>query len=423
MKETLIAFSQHAKTHRGPVTLDLKRHFPSLIGCMIWTLTPNHFNFILPGVGYGMVQVPTVAPLLMYFTNKFGLANGISAAGAAVGMTVLPPLTEYWIQQYSWRGASIILGVINLHTTVAGALMRPPSSCKDKSSYSLLFGNDDEEAAQISLTKYVRPIKQFALMIKDRLSLGVFLKHPRFMLYQFIFLLAGIQFAGWHVFLVPNALSQDVNSVDAAFLASIGGLGNFIGRGFNGPLLDHHIFSDSMLFVLDHLICAIALLFDPLAHEYATMGILAFWAGLTIGCSYALCVVIAKNLAEEEKYIMPAVGWTHFSMGFGALIGGPLVGKNALTKDIKKKDFFSLNSTIFCMKWVSFYSTYYLWSPDLKRYKANSYHLIWLINELQCLSLHLKTIAVNNVTNRWRNHNHKTTKISELNKIIELYEL
>ena len=35
----------------------------------------------------------------------------------------------------------------------------------------------------------------------------------------------------------------------------------------------------------------------------------------------------------------------------------------------------------------------------------------------------LKTIAVNKVTNRWRNHNNKTTKISELNKTIELYEL
>ena len=38
-------------------------------------------------------------------------------------------------------------------------------------------------------------------------------------------------------------------------------------------------------------------------------------------------------------------------------------------------------------------------------------------------SLQLKTIAVNKVTNRWRNHNNKTTKISKLNKIIELYEL
>ena len=40
-----------------------------------------------------------------------------------------------------------------------------------------------------------------------------------------------------------------------------------------------------------------------------------------------------------------------------------------------------------------------------------------------CTNTYLRTIAVNKVTNRWRNHNNKTTKISELNKIIELYEL
>ena len=40
------------------------------------------------------------------------------------------------------------------------------------------------------------------------------------------------------------------------------------------------------------------------------------------------------------------------------------------------------------------------------------------------LTIHcLKTIATNKVTNRWCNHNNKTTKMSELNKIIELYEL
>ncbi|XP_072031791.1 monocarboxylate transporter 13-like [Amphiura filiformis] len=91
----------------------------------------------LAGVGYGMVQVPTVAPLLMYFDDKFGLANSISAAGGAVGMIVLPPLTERMIENYTWRGASMLLGVASLHTTVAGALMRPPSSFKRKDRISV----------------------------------------------------------------------------------------------------------------------------------------------------------------------------------------------------------------------------------------------------------------------------------------------
>ncbi|XP_072031788.1 monocarboxylate transporter 13-like [Amphiura filiformis] len=283
------------------------------------------FYLSLAGVGYGMVQVPTVAPLLMYFTDKFGLANSISAAGGAVGMIVLPPLTERMIDNYGWRGASIILGVASLHTTVAGALMRPPSSFKEKRSYQQIYGKDDapqDGTPYESLTK----VKRFAKLMQEQLSIDVFRKRPRFVVYQFIFLLAGVQFAGWHLFLVPNALSQDIALFDAAFLASIGGIGNIIGRAFNGPLLDHNIFSDAMLFVLIHLVCALSLLLDPLATEYPLMAVLAFWAGLTIGASYAVTIVIAKNLAEEEKYIMAAVGWTHFFMGFGAVIGGPLVG-------------------------------------------------------------------------------------------------
>ena len=35
----------------------------------------------------------------------------------------------------------------------------------------------------------------------------------------------------------------------------------------------------------------------------------------------------------------------------------------------------------------------------------------------------LRAIALDIVTNRWRHHNNKTTKISELNNIIKLYEL
>ena len=48
----------------------------------------------------------------------------------------------------------------------------------------------------------------------------------------------------------------------------------------------------------------------------------------------------------------------------------------------------------------------------------------WFVFKVQNrLVSFLKTIALDKVTNRWRNHNNKTMKISELNKIIELYEL
>ena len=57
------------------------------------------------------------------------------------------------------------------------------------------------------------------------------------------------------------------------------------------------------------------------------------------------------------------------------------------------------------------------------RKEETLYHIYRLIHKSHRLKNNLKTFAVNKVTNRWRNHNNKTTKISELNKIIELYEL
>ena len=75
--------------------------------------------------------------------------------------------------------------------------------------------------------------------------------------------MAAVQFTGWHLFLVPNALAHGVPLVDAALLASIGGIGNIIGRAGTGPPIDRNIFSDTMLFALIHLSCAVALFSSP----------------------------------------------------------------------------------------------------------------------------------------------------------------
>ena len=43
-----------------------------------------------------------------------------------LGMFVWPPLTRYLIDEYSWRGATMILGAISLNGVVCAALLRPP---------------------------------------------------------------------------------------------------------------------------------------------------------------------------------------------------------------------------------------------------------------------------------------------------------
>ena len=50
---------------------------------------------------------------------------GVAAAGSGVGGFVFPPLVNFLLETYSWRGAFIILGAIMLNIVICGSLFRP----------------------------------------------------------------------------------------------------------------------------------------------------------------------------------------------------------------------------------------------------------------------------------------------------------
>lgn len=63
--------------------------------------------------------------MVLYFEKRRSLALGIAAAGVGVGAFILGPLTNFLIEEYNWRGATLILGAIHLNMSVTGLLFRP----------------------------------------------------------------------------------------------------------------------------------------------------------------------------------------------------------------------------------------------------------------------------------------------------------
>ncbi len=63
--------------------------------------------------------------LQRYFCKKRKLAAGIFTAAFSIGLLSWPILTELLIQTYSWKGAMIILGAVQLNGFACGALLRP----------------------------------------------------------------------------------------------------------------------------------------------------------------------------------------------------------------------------------------------------------------------------------------------------------
>lgn len=76
-------------------------------------------------MGFALSYTPAVAMVNTYFNKRKALAYGIAMSGRAIGIFILPPLLQYLINLYSWRGALLILGGLVSNLCVCGSLMRP----------------------------------------------------------------------------------------------------------------------------------------------------------------------------------------------------------------------------------------------------------------------------------------------------------
>lgn len=81
---------------------------------------------IISGIGLGIGYVTAVVSIAFWFDKKRTFATGIGASGTGIGTFLYAPFTQWLIEYYGWRGATLILAGTMLHTCVFGALMRDP---------------------------------------------------------------------------------------------------------------------------------------------------------------------------------------------------------------------------------------------------------------------------------------------------------
>ncbi|XP_054736636.1 uncharacterized protein LOC129243561 [Anastrepha obliqua] len=81
---------------------------------------------IISGLGLGIGYVTAVVSIAFWFDKKRTFATGIGASGTGIGTFLYAPLTQWLIDYYGWRGATLILAGTMLNTCVCGALMRDP---------------------------------------------------------------------------------------------------------------------------------------------------------------------------------------------------------------------------------------------------------------------------------------------------------
>lgn len=82
----------------------------SLITESIWHLYA--MCVLIPLFGAGTAPMTFSRILVSWFNKKRGLALGIGLSGVGLGTTVVPLITGYFIEHYSWREAYLAIGIL-----------------------------------------------------------------------------------------------------------------------------------------------------------------------------------------------------------------------------------------------------------------------------------------------------------------------
>ncbi|KAI8499202.1 hypothetical protein Bbelb_229660 [Branchiostoma belcheri] len=86
----------------------------------------------LSGLGYALSVSSALAIVGQYFSKRRAMANSLTAVGASIASMSFPPLFQYLMDEFGWKGALLIIGGIMLNMVVAGALVRPLEAYSDR---------------------------------------------------------------------------------------------------------------------------------------------------------------------------------------------------------------------------------------------------------------------------------------------------
>ncbi|XP_024940750.1 uncharacterized protein LOC107267613 [Cephus cinctus] len=107
--------------------------FGALLSCtgLILTSQANSMFYIictysiLGGFGTGFATAAAFVALNNYFQKKRGQAVGMSMSGTAIGLMLMPQIVHGLLNLYGFRGSTLIIGGLALHSIVGAILFQP----------------------------------------------------------------------------------------------------------------------------------------------------------------------------------------------------------------------------------------------------------------------------------------------------------
>ncbi|XP_075231590.1 monocarboxylate transporter 9-like [Lycorma delicatula] len=133
------------------------------------TIVMMYITFgVIAGLGLGLCYVTAVVSIAYWFDKKRSLATGLGACGTGVGTVVYAPMTQFFIEQFGWRGTVIMLAGTFLNMCVCGALMRDPEWwIEEQKTAALSKSNRESSSASLATAADLQALEEIREMLKS----------------------------------------------------------------------------------------------------------------------------------------------------------------------------------------------------------------------------------------------------------------
>lgn len=324
----------------------------------------------LNGFGYALTWTPTVTMLGWYFERRRPVANALASAGECILTFVLTPFFQLMIDSYSWRGALVILGGLQLNLCVCGMLLRPLKATREVTHLSVaeeeegtlaveLLPLKEEDSHQSKLKRaeelkisegastIVRGTEDDNKTCEETPDLSTkaqrratwaelrtkilpyvdytLITNSRFMVYSMFGVFAALGFYAPSLFLVPYARSRGIEEYQAAALVSISAALDLIGRVFFGWVANLRLVKTVQQLTATVILLGTVSLLCPLASSFLELAVFSAAYGLVYGATVAIHITVLAEVVGVHR-LGSALGFFMLIRSSGGLLGPPIAG-------------------------------------------------------------------------------------------------
>ncbi|KAF3689095.1 Monocarboxylate transporter 12 [Channa argus] len=340
-----------------------------IIGSFAHNLIGLYFTVgFLNGFGYALTWTPTVTMLGLYFEKRRPVANALASAGECILTFLLTPLIQLLIDSFSWRGALLIVGGLQLNLCVCGMLLRPLKGTRHKSHASDVkaeeegmnlesLTKDDSEQSKHCLEEVGQRLpegsdqrkvkKGYSLEELDEKPTTIdskrrakrtelrtkilqyvdytLITNARFMVYSMFGVFAALGFFAPALFLVPYARSKGIEEYQAAALMSISAVFDLFGRVFFGWVANLRLVKTVQQLTATVILLGTVLLLCPLASSFPELAAFSAAYGLVFGATVAIHITVLAEVVGVQR-LGSALGFFMLIRSSGGLLGPPIAG-------------------------------------------------------------------------------------------------